>query len=500
MRAHWLAPILPAVICGCGDAGTGGTPPEELLRPPVCAGTFYPADSASLAGAVDSLMAAADPASLPAEIISAVVPHAAYIYSGATAAFLYKAIEGRSFDRVYILAPAHRVGFDGLRIPTRGSYLTPLGAVPIDTAAAERLVLSHPAARSDGGENAEEHAIEVQLPFLQRSLAPGWELVPVLMGWTDENSLALLGELLFAEACQDRILVIASSDLSHYPGAALAETADSMTMAMWARGDPLAFLDATADSRLPEGLDTYACGRFPMAAVLYYNRLYGNVTTDIIAMSNSSYASGDTNEVVGYGCTVACGDMEGALEPLSEQAKRDLCGIVESSLRSAVLGDDFPQVSIEGQLGRYRGVFVTYIEDGRLRGCIGMTRPVYRLGPAAAEMARAAALEDPRFQPVTPSELDGISYEISVLTPLRLLEDPLSVRLGTDGLLMIKNGASGVLLPQVPAEAGWNTAEEFLDGLCAKAGLPAGAWRAGATIYAFEAEVFGPSVEGAGSP
>ncbi len=115
-------------------------------------------------------------------------------------------------------------------------------------------------------------------------------------------------------------------------------------------------------------------------------------------------------------------------------------------------------------------------------------------------MARAAALEDPRFQPVTPSELDGISYEISVLTPLRLLEDPLSVRLGTDGLLMIKNGASGVLLPQVPAEAGWNTAEEFLDGLCEKAGLPAGAWRAGATIYAFEAEVFGPSVEGAGSP
>jgi hypothetical protein len=107
-------------------------------------------------------------------------------------------------------------------------------------------------------------------------------------------------------------------------------------------------------------------------------------------------------------------------------------------------------------------------------------------------MARAAALEDPRFPAITPGELSSVTFEISVLSPLQLLEDPLSARIGTDGLLIVKDGLSGILLPQVPAEAGWTTPEEFLEGLCEKAGLPPGAWREGATLFRFQAEVFGP--------
>lgn len=134
------------------------------------------------------------------------------------------------------------------------------------------------------------------------------------------------------------------------------------------------------------------------------------------------------------------------------------------------------------------GVFVTLTSRGDLRGCIGFPEPVFPLYEGVIRGGIAAALEDPRFPPVSVSELTDLSIEISVLSPLQQVQ-PDEVVVGTHGLVIEKGHARGLLLPQVPVEWGWDR-EEFLAHTCRKAGLPADAWRTGATLYSFTASVF----------
>jgi uncharacterized protein len=135
------------------------------------------------------------------------------------------------------------------------------------------------------------------------------------------------------------------------------------------------------------------------------------------------------------------------------------------------------------------GAFVTLREGRELRGCIGRFEapgPLYR---TISEMARSAAFEDPRFSPLRPEELPRVHVEISVLTPLRPIE-PSEVVVGRHGLYVVRGFYRGVLLPQVATEQGWD-AETFLSETCRKAGLPREAWRKGASVFGFEAFVFG---------
>jgi AmmeMemoRadiSam system protein A len=133
--------------------------------------------------------------------------------------------------------------------------------------------------------------------------------------------------------------------------------------------------------------------------------------------------------------------------------------------------------------------FVTLTREGRLRGCIGYTEaraPLYKI---VQECAVASATEDPRFRAVSPDEIEGLRIEISVLTPLHPVR-PEAVEVGVHGLMVKRGGRRGLLLPQVPAEHGWDRAK-FLSQVCLKAGLPGDAWRTGAELYSFTAEVFG---------
>ena len=134
-----------------------------------------------------------------------------------------------------------------------------------------------------------------------------------------------------------------------------------------------------------------------------------------------------------------------------------------------------------------RGVFVTIHKNGGLRGCIGYPLPVKALGQSVVEMARAAAFQDPRFPQLSESELSEVDFEVSVLSVPKPVK-PEDVKVGRDGLIIELRGASGLLLPQVPVEWGWSR-KEFLEHLCAKAGLPPGAWKQ-AKIKAFQAQVF----------
>lgn len=185
--------------------------------------------------------------------------------------------------------------------------------------------------------------------------------------------------------------------------------------------------------------------------------------------------------------TESVGTVPGAY--LDELQRKDLLGIARRALVGYLdVGKIPPEEGVRGTLAAHGAAFVTLTKNGRLRGCIGYTEAVAPLFKVVQECVVAAATEDPRFPPVTPMELPSLRIEISVLTPLFPIR-PEEVVVGRHGLMVAKGGMRGLLLPQVPVEWGWDR-ETFLDQVCVKAGLPPSAWRHGATIRAFTAEVF----------
>ena len=178
------------------------------------------------------------------------------------------------------------------------------------------------------------------------------------------------------------------------------------------------------------------------------------------------------------------------MSPLSESEQQFLLRLARLALEASVQDGPLPEIEPQaGRLSEKRGAFVTLHKAGRLRGCIGnieATRPLYR---TICECARAAALRDPRFDPVAPEELPFLHLEISVLSPLEEIR-PEQVEVGRHGLLISRGMQRGLLLPQVAPQFDWGR-EEFLEETCLKAGLPPDAWKHGARIQAFTAQVFG---------
>lgn len=174
--------------------------------------------------------------------------------------------------------------------------------------------------------------------------------------------------------------------------------------------------------------------------------------------------------------------------------RRALLDLARAALESAVLGGPLPAPAPTPVFAVARGAFVTLTLSRELRGCIGVPHPERPLGRVVVECAAAAALSDPRFEPVSPAELTRVSIELSVLTPPAPVGDPGVIVVGRHGLIVARGRVRGLLLPQVAAERGWNR-EEFLAQTCRKAGLPPDAWRQGAQVFAFEAEIFGEEHE-----
>ncbi len=493
MRAFIIFTVVLFAACGNSSPFDKEVSLTGRARPPVVAGMFYPSDSVELSSMVERLIEESVVRSTDGTIIAGVVPHAGYVYSGATAADFYSLIDGLEFDVVVLIGPSHRVAFQGMSVFEGDSYLTPLGSVPVAAGIADRLRESHPAASFIPAAHEEEHSLEVQIPFLQRTIEPGFRIVPIVIGYTGANELQYMAELILAEAYNEKVLVLASSDLSHYPAESLAEVVDSLTVEAILSGDANKFLQATSEEKLPAGLDTFACGRLPIALVMDYAGLYPGVTSELLSSTTSASVSGDRSRVVGYASIAfESSEPEPSEWSISEEGREELLEIAVASVKAAVenagygLPDDIP-----GELLTPRGAFVTLKINGRLRGCIGSMRPIRPVAETVSSMARSAAMEDPRFMPVTLDELPYLEYEISVLTPLQILGDWHDVRVGTDGLMISGSGnRSGVLLPQVPVEQGWNR-EEFLEGVCLKAGLSPDAYFGEVTLYRFQAQVFG---------
>jgi AmmeMemoRadiSam system protein A len=176
---------------------------------------------------------------------------------------------------------------------------------------------------------------------------------------------------------------------------------------------------------------------------------------------------------------------------LSPKEKKTLREFARATIRARARGEALPGIPAETDaLCRKTGAFVSLHRRGMLRGCIGYVEAVAPLAQAVQEMALSAAFQDPRFEPLAVEELDGLEIEISVLTPFEKITDTERVEVGTHGLMIRKGHASGLLLPQVPVQFGWNR-QTFLSQTCQKAGLSPDAWQdSGTELFIFSADIF----------
>lgn len=475
--------------------GDGGFARENLtVRQPAVAGAFYPGQPEELRQMVNQYLAQATVSQLPGDVVALVAPHAGYIYSGKVAAHSYALLKGKKFDRVVVIAPSHFEAFAFNSVYNGDAYATPLGNVPVDKEFAAKLAKLDPLIQlSTRGhlpaQQQGEHALEVQLPFLQIVLGD-FKLVPIIMGDQNYEIERALGVALAKMVKGTNTLIVASSDLSHYHTYEEASKLDHKTLKAVEEWDYLS-LSRNFEMRVWE-----ACGGGPIVATMIASERLGAKQAKVLKYANTGDETGDHSRVVGYGAVAIykSESRSAATDPFSlDQKEKDaLIALAKKSVETAVRERKLyePSASEFPTLQQERGVFVTLMEKGNLRGCIGLISAEKPLYLGVRDAATSAALRDPRFPPTTAAELPQLEYEISVLSPFHRVYDVKDVRVGRDGLLMIQGDYEGILLPQVPTEFGWDR-KTFLEEACMKAGLPRQAWQEESTdIFAFSALVF----------
>lgn len=468
----------------------------EKIRESVIAGSWYPDNPEALRREIGKYLDQASVSPIKGELLGLIVPHAGYIYSGGVAAHAYKLLRDHYFDRVLIVAPSHRAHFKGASVYREGGYKTPLGIVPLDHELISGLEKYAPFITYIPQAEAQEHSLEIQLPFLQ-TILKDFRLIPIIMGDQSFPSCQKLAHAI-ADVCKDRkVLLVASSDLSHYHPYREAKQMDQVVMDRVASFDPKGLVEELRNGTCE------ACGGGPMATIMLAAQELGANKAKVLHYANSGDVTGDTRGVVGY-LAAAILNNPGAKAHksrekgkvgvdlgLSREEKEILHEIAMQAIRNHCLGKPFIEPpSIPPKLQEKRGAFVCLHKGGDLRGCIGMIEGRAPLHQTVREMAVQAAFSDPRFCAVDSSELDRLDVEISVLTPLEKISDPAEIEIGKHGLLIKRGYRSGLLLPQVATDNGWGRIE-FLEWTCRKAGLDINAWKEPDTeIYRFSADVF----------
>jgi AmmeMemoRadiSam system protein B len=267
------------------------------VRHPAVAGTWYPAAKARLIEAVD-IHLAQTPGWKGSRPLALVAPHAGLMYSGPVAAHAYRLVEGCTYAAVILVGPSHFVGFRGVAVWPRGRWETPLGEVPVAASLARAISEATAEIVNDPEPHLREHSLEMQLPFVAH-LMPGVPIVPLIMGYQTRSTAQALGDALALAmaAYQEEhgaVLLVASSDLSHYEDAATAARLDGVVIRHVEGFDPDSLMSAL--EREPR----HACGGGPIVSVLRAARLLGASRAQVLRYADSGDVSGDKSAVVGY--------------------------------------------------------------------------------------------------------------------------------------------------------------------------------------------------------
>ena len=466
------------------------------IRKSVLAGNWYSDDKNELKTQIEYLLDHAKIKNIAGEIRVLISPHAGYAYSGYTAANSYKQIAGKNYDAIIILAPSHREKFEGASVYIGDGYETPLGIVPIHKSLAKEVVANSDVIYESMDGHNEEHSLEIQLPFLQLALSD-IKIVPIVVWDYSFNNCQKISKAITKAIKDKNVLIVASTDLYH--GYSVKECVD--------------INDKTIEKMLkiePEELcngflnQTYqACGAGPVVIAELIALSKGANKATLLHRTNSSEAAKkEGGYVVGYSSIAIYKEdaanttndshkKVGVELGLNDENKQILLKVAREAIEKAVKGEKITTLKFNTPImNEHRGAFVTLTKDDMLRGCIGYIVAIKPLAETIQEMAQAAALRDPRFPAVTTDEIADLKIEISVLTPLKVIKDINEIEVGKHGIIIENGYNSGLLLPQVATDYGWNRIT-FLEHTCQKAGLDKNYWKDKNTVIKiFSADIF----------
>ncbi len=473
---------------------------EKKVFPSPLAGTWYTADPQKLSKEIDGYLNKAPDRSL-SQVCALILPHAGLQWSGQTAAYGIKQLDEGKIRKVILLGPSHHVFMQNrASFPDATHYRTPLGETPLDVDLIKELQKS-PYFHAVKAANENEHSVQVLLPVLQRKLVD-FQFIPIVVGRLDGASALAIADILRRHLTPDTV-VIASSDFTHY-----GRNFDYLPFTTDIQ-ENLKKLDMGAfkfiEEKDPDGFSAYVrktgatiCGRAAIEVLLAL--LPAESRMQMLHYETSGAKTHDFSTSVSYLSAAVIGNWETSDEKMVENAalskedKTRLLALAKGALRYYFEQGTAPTpeklgIEITPGMQQIMGAFVTLKKHGNLRGCIGEitpTRPVYE---AVMQRAIDSAVHDYRFSPVSKDEFEQLSFEISALTPSQSVPSYQDIVLGRDGVVLQKNGRSAVFLPQVAPEQGWSL-EEMLSQLARKAGLPADAWKKGASFTVFQAIVF----------
>ena len=466
---------------------------EPVVRPATQAGRFYDGNPQRLSHEVDSFLALHAEDAQYEDVAALIVPHAGYYFSGNVAAKAYMSLpKEKQFKRIFLLGPSHHEWLDGASVNSEADYYaTPLGQVKVDRETAKKLIAADDCFAYRPEAHDREHCLEVQLPFLQRRFGEVPPIVPIIISTNDFRKLKRMAEVLKPYFTEENLFIV-SSDFSHYPSYEDACKVDAKTGKALESGDVetfIATINQNADSGI-RNLATSACGELAIVTLMLMMDHHYEVK-HLLYQNSGDIDDHDHCRVVGYHAFAILRGKDKGFS-LSDEEKKMLKEIAYNSIKDSLDGKPIAQPTLNSQfliLNSKCGAFVSLHKHGRLRGCIGHFGEDTPLHEIVAEMARAAAFEDPRFIPVTRDELNELDIELSVLTPMRRIQSLDEFELHRHGIYIRKGYRSGTFLPQVADEVNW-TKEEFV-GHCSqdKAGLGWEGWR-DAELYVYEAIVF----------
>lgn len=267
----------------------------NFVREPAVSGMFYPDNPKKLRNDVDAYIRDAIIPDFEEDVVGIISPHAGYMYSGKVAAYGFKMIAERNYDTVVLLGPSHRAYFEGVALWDRGGFKTPLGVIDIDEEIAQKIVSIGGIIKPNTDTHREEHSLEVQLPFLQ-SVLSGFKIVPLIMGTqTSSDCKKLVQSLsLIFQGSKKRLLIVGSTDLSHYYPYAEAKKLDDIVVGRLNTFDIPGMIEDIETGK------TEACGAGPIIVTMMLSEKAGADHCKVLKYANSGDTSGDTSRVVGY--------------------------------------------------------------------------------------------------------------------------------------------------------------------------------------------------------
>jgi len=420
-----------------------------MIREPVVAGSFYPGSVKELRALIKTMV---DELAVKEEVIGYYAPHAGYIYSGPVVGAIVSQV--KPADSYIIMGPSHTGMGAPFSIMTEGSWRTPLGEVEIDSVLAKKILATSNYLKEDVLAHVEEHAVEVQLPFIQY-FKHDFKFVPIILQHATGAIYKNIGKAIAGAIKESgkQVVIVASGDMTHYESQKSARAKDMRAIEAMLRLDAEELL-----SRVHE-INITMCGYAPAAVLIFAAKELGVEKAELVKYQTSGDTTGDFSSVVGYAGVVFTAKKESPLVRLARET-------VESYITQG--GIPSPK-SITPEMKGRAGVFVSIHRGKDLRGCIGTIGPTEEnIAKEIIQNAISAATKDPRFPPISTDELPELNYSVDVLTEPEPVQGTHQLDPKKYGVIVEAGWRRGLLLPDLE---GVDSVDYQIEICRAKAGI-----------------------------